>query len=228
MLPELHWTIGRCHLVVSLYAVAIAAGVGAGLAVAVWRSRAREAMLVVAPLAVLAGVVAAEAWHRACHGSPGLSSMGGIAGGLVAIALASRALGSPVLETLDALAPGALLGFAIGRVGCFLASCCHGRATALPWGVVFPVLGPPARHPAQLYEAVADLCVAWWCCRPRGPAGHAAGRGMIGYGAVRVLLEAVRDPGAIDVVVPHGPSLAQWSALVLVAAGLRLASRATP
>jgi prolipoprotein diacylglyceryltransferase len=228
MMAELHGMVGGWHLVVSLYAVAIAAGVGTGIAIAVTRTRERAAMLVVAPLAVVAGMLAAEGWHRVCHGSPGLSSMGGIAGGVLAIALASRALGLRRLEVLDALAPGALVGFAIGRIGCFLAGCCYGRPTALAWGVVIPQLGPDPRHPVQLYETVADLALAWWCSRNDGAPGEATGRAMIGYGVGRLLLEPLRDPGAVDVVALRGPSLAQWAALALVVVGLRLVTRRIP
>ena len=225
MLPVVHAQLGHWHLVVSLYGVAIALGVGLGLVVAVGRARDCAAVLVVAPIAVVAGVVASELWHRVCHGSPGLSSMGGIAGGLIAIALVSRLLRVPALEMQDALAPGALVGFAVGRVGCFFAGCCYGGPTDLPWGVVFPALGLPARHPVQLYEAAVDVGLAWWCGRASGPAGVTVGRAMIGYGLGRVLLEVLRDPGAVDLVTARGPSVVQTSALVLVAVGLRLVLR---
>lgn len=226
MMAELHGVVAGRHLVVSLYAVAIALGVGAGLVIAVARARERAAMLVVAPLAVVAGVFGADTWHRVCHGSPGLSSMGGIAGGLLAIVITSRAQCLPTLEVLDALAPGALVGFAVGRIGCFLAGCCYGRVTALPWGIVFPDLGLDPRHPVQLYEMAVDLALAWWCVRGRVATGRTTGRAMIGYGVGRLLLEPLRDPGAIDVVAAHGPSLAQWAALVLVTVGMRLVARA--
>lgn len=60
------------------------------------------------------------------------------------------------------------LGHAIGRVGCFLQGCCHGKATAVPWAVTFTnqnsslnaaLLGLPV-HPVQLYEAAGDLAIA--------------------------------------------------------------------
>src|SRR2546426_6396013 len=37
------------------------------------------------------------------------------------------------------------------------AGCCYGCPSAVPWAVVFPDLGPPARHPLQLYSAASDL-----------------------------------------------------------------------
>jgi phosphatidylglycerol:prolipoprotein diacylglycerol transferase len=230
MWPVEHLRLGTWHVTVSLYDVAILLGILTGLAIAVRRARRPETMLVVASLAVLAGVPASHLWHQTIHGSPGLSSMGGIGGGLVAIAVAARVLGVSLRETLDAIAPGALAGFAVGRIGCFLAGCCHGVPTALPWGVVLPELGPPARHPVQLYEAAANAAVAWSVARVRAPAGVPTGHAMIGYAVGRLLLEPLRDPGGTD-VAGLGLSVVRWCAAVLVVAGGMLVlrgSRVTP
>lgn len=48
------------------------------------------------------------------------------------------------------------------KLGCFLAGCCHGTATDLPWGIVFPrnsscALPDIPVHPTQLYDAGAAL-----------------------------------------------------------------------
>ena len=73
----------------------------------------------------------------------------------------------PLLQTADFMIVGLPLGHALGRVGCFLAGCCHGRPTDLPWGVTFTdphsmvspeLLGVPL-HPVQLYEAVGNLLI---------------------------------------------------------------------
>ncbi len=67
----------------------------------------------------------------------------------------------PLLKTSDFLIVAVPLGHALGRIGCFLAGCCYGRPTTLPWGVRFTdphalvapeLLGVPL-HPTQLYEA---------------------------------------------------------------------------
>ena len=73
----------------------------------------------------------------------------------------------PVLKTADFMIVGLPLGHAVGRIGCFLAGCCYGRPTTLPWGVSFTdphslvppqLLGTPL-HPTQLYESVANLLI---------------------------------------------------------------------
>ncbi len=72
----------------------------------------------------------------------------------------------PLLRSGDACAPSLALGVAIVRIGCFAASCDYGKATDLPWAVVFArpdaarltgvPLGVPL-HPSQLYESALGV-----------------------------------------------------------------------
>lgn len=85
---------------------------------------------------------------------------------------------------LDVAALALALGYAVGRLGCFLVGDDYGRPTDLPWGVAFKVGLPPTTagelrrafgidipasipddqllrvHPTQLYETLA--CLAIW------------------------------------------------------------------
>jgi phosphatidylglycerol:prolipoprotein diacylglycerol transferase len=89
----------------------------------------------------------------------------------------------PLWPTLDAATPALALGYAVGRVGCFLVGDDYGRPTDLPWGVEFPVGLPPTSvgnlreqfgvdfpptmpsdelvpvHPTQLYETTLALVI---------------------------------------------------------------------
>lgn len=102
-----------------------------------------------------------------------LARSGGVFyGGLIAAFLVAmwyiRRHRLPVWTTTDMFAPGIALGHAIGRLGCFLAGCCFGRPTRVPWAVTFSdpfaasnvgtPLGVPL-HPTQLYEAGAELVI---------------------------------------------------------------------
>jgi phosphatidylglycerol---prolipoprotein diacylglyceryl transferase len=71
-------------------------------------------------------------------------------------------------RTADVLVPGVALGQAIGRLGCFSAGCCWGKATQVPWAVTFTdvfaarAVGTPMDtpvHPSQLYESFATLLI---------------------------------------------------------------------
>ena len=97
-----------------------------------------------------------------------------------------------------------------GRLGCFLAGCCYGAPTDLPWGVSFPdraiAFEDPAiphlgahtvpLHPAQLYEAagLAALAAVLIVARLRRvpPPWRQASGYATGYGVLRLALELVR------------------------------------
>lgn len=52
------------------------------------------------------------------------------------------------------LLPGLIFGHAIGRIGCFLAGCCYGVQTKVPWSIF---MHNEHRHPTQIYEAIGLL-----------------------------------------------------------------------
>ena len=72
----------------------------------------------------------------------------------------------PTWKAADIIGPALALGHGFGRIGCFAAGCCYGRACALPWGVSFHseyahnLTGIPiqtAIHPTQLYESALNF-----------------------------------------------------------------------
>jgi len=94
----------------------------------------------------------------------GLVFYGGlILAGAVSI-LYSRWHRLPILKLLDLVSSPIALGLSFGRIGCFLAGCCYGKETDLPWGVVFTDPNSLARlnvplHPTQLYDAANGLAI---------------------------------------------------------------------
>ncbi|MDE2290566.1 MAG: prolipoprotein diacylglyceryl transferase [Elusimicrobia bacterium] len=81
------------------------------------------------------------------------------------------------LPIADYCATAGALGHWVGRIGCFLNGCCHGKPTTLPWGVVFTnpaadmdprFLGVPL-HPTQLIEAAGELAIGLWLARAALP-----------------------------------------------------------
>jgi phosphatidylglycerol---prolipoprotein diacylglyceryl transferase len=68
-----------------------------------------------------------------------------------------------VWNTADILAPSIAIGHSFGRLGCFAAGCCFGKASeALPWGIIFtdPECLAPTHillHPTQLYESAGEF-----------------------------------------------------------------------
>jgi phosphatidylglycerol:prolipoprotein diacylglycerol transferase len=87
----------------------------------------------------------------------GLASHGATVAILFAAWLYGRKIGKGMLWVMDeVVVPIAFAGFCI-RLGNFFNSEIIGIPTSLPWGVVFENVDDIARHPAQLYEAVAYL-----------------------------------------------------------------------
>jgi phosphatidylglycerol:prolipoprotein diacylglycerol transferase len=67
-------------------------------------------------------------------------------------------------KTGDLWAPSIAIGQSIGRIGCFMAGCCHGKPTEMKWGVVFthPHSLAPSNiplHPTQLYASFSGLII---------------------------------------------------------------------
>ena len=220
MLPVLRVVVGGTQVVVSLHGLAIVLGVGAGTLLAVRRAREPAPVAVAVAAVAAASLVGGHALFVLLHGggAGGLASTGGIAAGLAATVVVARVMRRPAGALLDAVVPAGLLALAIGRVGCFLAGCCYGRPTALPWGVVFPALGPPARHPLQLYSAASDLLLCLLLPRRSHAVGAVARRGCIGFGCLRAALETLRDPATTDVLPGGWLTLPQAAALLLALA----------
>jgi phosphatidylglycerol---prolipoprotein diacylglyceryl transferase len=129
------------------------------------------------------------------HG--GLVWYGGVLGGMAAALVYLIRYDLDVLKFADCAAPALAVGHAFGRVGCFMAGCCWGRPTSLPWGARFPStpffdgpVGVPL-HPVQLYEAAAELLLGGvtFIIAGRTQKGTAAATWIIGYGAVRAVME---------------------------------------
>jgi phosphatidylglycerol:prolipoprotein diacylglycerol transferase len=220
--PEWKLFVGDARVTVALHGLFIAVGFAAGSLLALGRGRGRLPVLATTSVVTVAALAASHGLFRLLHGdaatvwSGGLASTGGVVAGLVASTVVARLARRSVGEILDVIAPAGLLALAIGRVGCFLGGCCYGRATTLPWGVVFPELGPPARHPLQLYSAAGDALVLCAALVPGLPPGVAARRACVGLGVLRFGLEFFRDPGATDVFPGGWLTLAQAASLALV------------
>ena len=172
----------------------------------------------------------------------GLVVFGSLPTAALAAGLFARRRGLSILRLADCIAPGLLLGLAIGRVGCFLNGCCYGGPCDLPWAVQFPPDSPawldqqargllPAVaagaappwslpvHPAQLYAAIdaallAALAVAAtpWLRR----AGEVFALVLTLHPVSRLLLEAIRvDEPSLSPYLPL--TISQAIALVLLA-----------
>jgi len=130
----------------------------------------------------------------------GMSFHGGFIGYCLAAYLYGRSINRSVWTMWDFSAQIAPLGLGAVRVGNFLGAELYGRATDLPWGVVFPNSDGLPRHPSQLYEAFLEglvlFLIIWIFTRKPRPEKSAAALFLIFYGLFRSLVEFVREPDA--------------------------------
>jgi phosphatidylglycerol---prolipoprotein diacylglyceryl transferase len=94
----------------------------------------------------------------------GLVFSGGLVAVAVAMSLYLRRNHLSFWKVGDLWAPAIALGQGIGRIGCFMAGCCYGRPTNLPWSVVFKdpqALAPQGipLHPSQLYDFLSGVLI---------------------------------------------------------------------
>ncbi len=203
--------------------------------------------------AVLGGLVGAKLWYVVLTGEPlfsrgGFVWYGGFLGGVLGVVFNSWRRRVPIAFTADLVAPALTLGYAVGRVGCFLVGDDYGLPTTLPWGIRFPyglpattvanlaqlhVSFPPgtnpvqvvAVHPTQVYEtALMLLATAWlWNRREhRHATGWLFGCYLVIAGAERLAIEFLR---AKDDRVLHGFTIAQVMSVAVIAVGAVLVAR---
>jgi phosphatidylglycerol:prolipoprotein diacylglycerol transferase len=157
----------------------------------------------------------------------GLVWYGVLAANLLWVAAYARLLRLRPLLLIDGGIPCLVLGHAIGRLGCFLAGCCWGRPTDLPWAVTFrdprslAPIGIPL-HPTQLYLSLHSLAVfalLWRWRRRKRYDGEVLLVAMVAYGLGRLPIEWLR--GDVSRALGTGPAISEW---VSVAAALSAAA----
>jgi len=99
-------------------------------------------------------------------GLSGMVLLGGVIFAATAVLIYVKIKKYRLGEIADIIAPGLLIGIAIGRIGCFMNGCCFGEPCSLPWAVKFPpgsfayyVYGDVAVHPTQLYEVIYTIVI---------------------------------------------------------------------
>lgn len=128
----------------------------------------------------------------------------------------------------DIAAIAIIVGLIVGRLGCFLAGCCWGHPTTMPWGVSFThphtfasPRGVPL-HPTQLYESF--LCIGIYLHLLRQINiqkydGQITVHAMAMYATARIFVEAFRGDSYRGFLFGGWVSTSQFiSALLLILA----------
>lgn len=206
--------------------------------------------------AALGGIIGAKIYYailfkdfRLLFERAGLVWYGGMIGAFLACSWVVWRSRADFLTVADAAAPAGSIGYALGRIGCFLVGDDYGRPTDAWFGIAFPKGAPPTTaqslrefganvdpsipadtvlrvHPTQLYETFAALVmfgILMWLNRRPHRRGLAWGLFLIMLGIERFLVEIVRAKDDRF----FGPfTVAQLISVGIVIAGAILIARA--
>ncbi|MDO9679741.1 MAG: prolipoprotein diacylglyceryl transferase [Bacteroidales bacterium] len=162
----------------------------------------------------------------------GLASHGGAIAILIAIWYYVKKYGRKYdfdyMWLLDRIAVATPLAGALIRLGNLMNSEIYGNPTDLPWGFVFLLKGETiAKHPTQLYEALAYLVtfavlmLLYFKALPKLKRGTLFGLFFIGIFGARFFIEFVKEP---QVAFEQGMTLnmGQWLSIPFVLMGVAI------
>src|SRR5438876_5030714 len=161
-------------------------------------------------------------WHG------GMSFHGGALGVTTAILLFVRARALPVFAFSDIICAAIPIGLFFGRIANFINGELFGRATDVPWAIVFPGGGPLPRHPSQLYEAICEglllflLLLASERAGARRHPGMVSGLFLVGYAVARMSGELFRQPDPQLGFLIFGTTMGQLLSIPLLVGGIVL------
>jgi len=177
------------------YGIMVVLAIAAIIAISVIEARrlrvSDEHIYNVALWAIIGGILLSRLLHvidrwdyymanpRQILGFEGLAVYGAVLGALIAVLIYCYVKKLSFWQMGDIIAPGAILGQGIGRIGCLLNGCCYGIPTTLPFGLIYTNPGSAcpigeAFQPTQIYHIAWDLIgfgILWSLRRKLEPKG---------------------------------------------------------
>lgn len=165
----------------------------------------------------------------------GMSFHGGLIGVITAFLLFCRKYRIQFFHLIDLIACATPFGLFFGRLANFINGELYGRATDVPWGIVFPGGGGVPRHPSQLYEAAMEGIILFAVLHimlkhtaAREKPGMLGGTFIAGYGLSRLIAECFREPDLHLGYFFGFATMGQLLSLPMLAYGLYLICRRNP
>ena len=162
-----------------------------------------------------------------------MSFHGAVLGIVLCAYMYCRRRGASFLAFTDLWMPIAPIGLLFGRLANFINGELYGRATDVPWAIVFINGGSVPRHPSQLYEAFLEgvvlfiiLNIAFWTYKAWRYQGVLSGLFLVGYGLARTVVELYREPdeqlGFVADISGLGITMGQVLSSVMILVGVAL------
>jgi phosphatidylglycerol:prolipoprotein diacylglycerol transferase len=250
-------------LTIRFYAILIIIGAIAGAWLAARQAKKHgedsEIIIDMLPWLLIAGIIGARIWHvftpsasNIAQGvttenylrnpieilkmwNGGLGIPGGVIGGALALIIYTKAKKLNFWQWADFIAPGLLIGQAVGRWGNFINQEVYGRPSSLPWAIT---IDPRYRiagfehvekyHPLFLYESLATLSgalILLWIdrkYRDKLYKGDIFFGYLIWYSTARFFLEFLRlDPSPVNGINVNQTSMLIVGVLALIILILR-------
>ena len=191
-----------------------------------------------------------DCWRPWMFWAGGLTYYGGFILAVLTVFFFCRRWKWSFLRFSDLISPMVALGLAFGRLGCFLAGCCFGKVTDVPWAIQFPKYSDAWRHhreiypdmlaeqtrtlgeamslpvhPTQLYELFGSLAIfvfLWLYRKKLKYTGQGLAYLLILYGILRFIIEIFRDDDRGGWLL----STSQWISIPLIVLGIILLATA--
>ncbi|MGQ4273315.1 prolipoprotein diacylglyceryl transferase [Terrihabitans sp. B22-R8] len=162
----------------------------------------------------------------------GMSFHGGLVGAGLALWPFARQKKTDPLGVFDIAAAVVPVGLFFGRLANFINGELWGRASDVPWAMVFPGAGPEPRHPSQLYQAALEGVLLFAIVMLVVKLGGLKRPGMVtgtflgGYAIFRIIGETFRQPDTQLGFLAGGMTMGMLLSLPMLALGLVLLVRA--
>ena len=131
----------------------------------------------------------------------GMSFHGGLLGVIIAIFIFTKNTNSNFFKFSDIVCCVAPIGIFFGRIANFINGELYGKASNLPWAVIFPQGGNIGRHPSQIYEAILEgvilfILINFIALKKKliFKTGYVSGLFLIFYSIARIAGENFREP----------------------------------
>ena len=134
-------------------------------------------------------------WHG------GMSFHGGLVGVIISTIIFAKKRGDNFFKYTDIISCVAPIGIFLGRIANFINAELYGKASTLPWAIIFPNAGNFARHPSQIYEAILEGLVLFGIINYLSikkklifNTGYISSIFLILYSILRIISEIFREP----------------------------------
>tara|TARA_B100001996_G_C18631439_1_gene581910 strand:+ start:386 stop:1189 length:804 start_codon:yes stop_codon:yes gene_type:complete len=133
----------------------------------------------------------------------GMSFHGGLLGVIISIFLFSNNKKIKFFKFSDIICCVSPIGIFFGRIANYINGELYGKASSIPWAVIFPYGGNIPRHPSQIYEALLEglllfILLNYLALKKKllFKTGFISGLFLILYSIFRIFSEFFREPDA--------------------------------